>query len=547
MSILLDSLSDLDDDVKETFCIIKSLKHPGLRGRQIKHANELIASIGKKVDTSHNQSKINKLLKVSEQSIQFQPEPNRNLIESFRKWWEEISWFYLMDYVRGWWDSIRLLTWRELRIEILAGIKEATSTLVDITRWGGLVYVIPLFGDIFKTIRETFKPPTDKEEKNGLTYSDVIVPRFISVITEKDDNAGTGPLWYRFINNFTWFDINLIGILIILGLVVAGAVMASYVTAVINLIGFSIDVVNETSLAIDNYRAFSKLQTEIEKKIKQHEEARRTYQHDLVNLKRINAAISEFEIVKKHCVDEKIAILRNGLRVFISLSLLVLGMYLIFFPPLSIIGAKFIGGGMALLFGSVITGCVPRMWRWGCERYCELFNIDKKNIDVWRAKLYAGFCLGMVCAGGVLTFLSMGFPALLAPGLILMGSGLTLLAADVAAPSLSEEFFKPLGETVDDLAEFLGFRGPAIVQEYELHDVNNNTVAINNGLQKTEAILIPSLNIQGEEEKEEKVVKQRSRSNTPTPCDSERNGLYTSQDGEGIKVDTEYLNCISFS
>ena len=405
--VRLIDFSKLHEDFKETFCKLQFTDHDfvneGLRRRQKIIATQLIAVYEKKVSTKNNDAKIQNVIKISQQSdrpeipviveeeFSFQP-----WIASFKKWWNDISWSSFAHYVQGWWTSPRLFALRDVRIEIFTGIRSATSTLSSVIRWGGLSYALSLIIDLPTIAYETFKPLTDKELAHNWDYWDVLGPRFASVMEERDELGNGGPRWYRVTNDKTWFDINLFGILLLFGVFALAAPMVAAITGMINVVGFAIDVCNEAVMGILDYLEYAIFEDEIEDRIKQHEDAIKSFDGD--NVKFIKDEIQRLKIVQTKLAEKKVAILKDRLRVVISLSLLVFGMILVFFPPLSILGAKTVGAGMALLFGSTGTGFVPRMWKWSCERFCELFNIDKKKIDVLRAKLHIGYCLTLMAA-----------------------------------------------------------------------------------------------------------------------------------------------------
>lgn len=455
-TIKLIDFSNLHPDFKETFCKLQ-FSDPGLRRRQKITATELIEIYHTKVSTNQNTTKILNFEKISQQSdipeipvieeFNFSFKPWK---DAFLKWWNDISWASLTHYVQGWWTSPRLFGLRDVRIEIFTHIRSATTTLSSVIRWGGLSYAASLIIDLPTILYETFKPLTDKEKAHNWDYWDAAWERFKSVLEEKDELGNGGPRWYRVTNDKTWFDINLAGIILLIpGLVIAAA--AAVIIGIINVIGFAIDVCNEAFLGILEYLEYAVFEEEIEERIQHHEDAKKHFHGEELEL--INHEIERLKIVQTACADKKVSILKDRLRVVISLSLLVFGMFLCFFPPTSIIGAKTVGAGMALLFGSTGTGFVPRLWKWCCERFCELFKIDKKNIEILRAKLHIGYCITLMAAGGILTFLSMGFPALLVPGLILLGSGAALLIADSASPYIPDAF-KQLWKGLQSIVDF---------------------------------------------------------------------------------------------
>src|SRR5205085_5979115 len=100
-------------------------------------------------------------------------------VDSFKKWWGDISWASFAHYVQGWWTSPRLFALRDVRIEIFANIRSATSQLSTVIRYGGLSYALSLIIDLPTILYETFKPLTEREIQAGWSYEDTLWPRFI--------------------------------------------------------------------------------------------------------------------------------------------------------------------------------------------------------------------------------------------------------------------------------------------------------------------------------------------------------------------------------
>ena len=191
------------------------------------------------------------------------------------------------------------------------------------------------------------------------------------------------------------------------------------------------DVCNDAALSVVKFVRLMNFEKAIAEKIANKRKAlddnnllevdKLHYQNDIKNL----------QIIHDKANADKILYLKDRLRVVYCLSFVVVAMVFCFFPPTTLLGAKMIGSiavpflfkmigaSTALLFGSIATGLIPRLWTWIGNKVCDTFGLEKSNVAKYKKNLHFLFCLSLVISGVVLTALSGVLPITLMPGIML--------------------------------------------------------------------------------------------------------------------------------
>lgn len=433
----------LKAEYKETFCKLE-FSEPELRYQQKITAEQLkVEYETKRLETAHNAIRIANAEKVIDRSVELPtPDANKKFTFSFRPWIDKFTDWYkslslnaFLNYVQGWITSPRLFSLRNVRILIFDGLLTAQSIVAQINRYLGLSYIISIVPDTWNWLNEAFRPLTETEKEKGFTYWESIWPRIVDSMTENDEVGNGGIRWYRYINDNTWFYINLVGI--VTGVVLATG-LAFTVLAITNLIGFFIDVCNESVLALVNYLEFSIFQDEIEDRLKKLDAIKTQveYEENEKAVSYVDEMIRQHQLVHEQLDQKKKTLVRTGLRIFTMLSLVLIGMVLVFYPPTAIAGAKFIGSGMALLYGSgnFVTGFTSKMFTWIGKRVCELFDIKESELTELKNRFHHAFIAAQLIGGVVLGCMAIALPVFAVPAMILLFSGTAFLAVELLSP-----------------------------------------------------------------------------------------------------------------
>lgn len=297
----------------------------------------------------------------------------------------------------SWFTSIRLFFVRLNRVLGSYGL----GFLPNLFSLFGLSYAFEIIADISVIAWSTFRPLRQEEidlmQKENISKGKIFWWRFVNVVT-KDERIP------RMLNAMVWLAINLTCIILTGGL--SASIVAPIVTLLVNKLnigGYVFDVVNEIGKGIRDFfrhrNTLKKVNNEITELENQKQELNNELQklYSLENKRTLNHAeklrckvienriqeltlqIKSRELIKSK-LDTKINYSLITSRVYnvLSVTMLFVGMALVFFPPTTAVGAcLFAGGLLALIGGSVLGGFGKRVWNKLCQATSSPTNKDK--------------------------------------------------------------------------------------------------------------------------------------------------------------------------
>lgn len=248
----------------------------------------------------------------------------------------------------NWWNAVRLAMVRGNRLIFNITEKVLLPTLFSI---GGLAYLKGLVIDIYGIFKSAFNPRSQLERDLGFWQ------RFKNAAKEGDRPS-------RMSNDLLWFGVNFTCFILSLGLTGLASATATLISSSLNLAGFSVDVGHDSGFAFLNYKKCRNALNNVNNRIN-------TLQRELDGLDK--NSFQSLVLNKQKELDQLKGTIRPQLqekvkttweatrRTMIVTVGLVVGMWLVFFPPTMIVGAVLIGSAMAFGFGSVYGGLGRRL------------------------------------------------------------------------------------------------------------------------------------------------------------------------------------------
>lgn len=227
----------------------------------------------------------------------------------------------------GWYTSIRLFLVRFNRV-----VPITNAVFSRVLSIAGFSYGLEFLVELGVVLYSTFRANTPEEDAANVTRWQ----RFKNTLL-KPDRVN------RMLNAAVWCGVN-----------VAAFILTGGASIILNLCGFSFDVFNEISAGIIEYKQHKQLHDKLTAQIKARQDEQ-TGQDKPESIEALNAARSV-------CKQKMNAVLKERVYRTVMVSLILVGMVMVWFPPTMIPGAFLIGSGLALGAGSVCMGLGRRLW-----------------------------------------------------------------------------------------------------------------------------------------------------------------------------------------